>query len=483
VWARLRGPVGQVNYVRESLTLDTPGVEYMRWKVGDGKTRFLRRGDVFLSGLTWRVAQILVGGGYPMPTVKWPLVMERKPWTPTPLDTRGYQEPAVVKMVRARRMGVQSPTGSGKTMIGVEAARRIGHRTLWLTHRKELLAQTADVFRDSLGIVPGIVGAGKDFEGDGRLVIASVQTLARMLDKKRGAPDTVKPWLADFGCVIGDEGHHASAPTWQDIFEACTNANYRFVLSATLDTGNEVSNWKIEGATGPTYIVAETADLARQGFLAMPHVIVLRVPTDTYPSYEEIRDVVCPGWQANPRALRSLGARLFTETYERGIMNNGARNSMVVLTAVQHATRQEKVLVLCSRVPHAAALMDDARRLNPCPVYVLDGGCNDLTRQATLNLFKRGAGAILFATPFFREGVDIPQIDVGVLAGGGLSDVAVTQGLGRVLRPRPDKAEVLWYDFMDGGALTDRPEKDYLRVHSESRLALYTTSGFKVETR
>jgi superfamily II DNA or RNA helicase len=125
-------------------------------------------------------------------------------------------------------------------------------------------------------------------------------------------------------------------------------------------------------------------------------------------------------------------------------------------------------------------LMDNMRASNPCPVYVLDGSASAMVRQQVINLFKRGGGSVLFATPFFREGIDLPQIDVGVLAGGGLSDTNVLQGLGRVLRPRPDKAEVLWYDFEDGGAETDRPEKDYMAGHSASRLDLYTTQGFQV---
>jgi superfamily II DNA or RNA helicase len=482
VYARLCGPADQVKFIREAFTLDTPGAEYVKW--GDGKTRFLKKGDVFLSGLTWRAIGLLVGAGFQRPIVRWPIIMEKSPLTPDTVSLYDYQESAVQKMLRVRRVGVQSPTGSGKTEIGIEAVRRIGRRTLWLTHRKELMDQTAARFKKLLGIEPGLLGAGKEEGVNAPVVIAMVPTLSRMLSLKTGAPDEIKSWLAGFECVIGDEGHHASAPSWQDVLTACVNANYRYVLSATLDTGNPVNNWKIEGATGPTWVVAGTVELANRGFLAKPHVILLRVPASTYPTYEEIRDYVAPDWRDAPRQLQAMGAVLFRETYERGIMNNTDRNKIVLAVANQHAVAGEKVLVLCSRVPHAGALMDIARDINAAPVMVLDGNCDDTVRSQVLRLFKTTrAGAILFATPFFREGVDLPQIDVGILAGGGLSDTAVTQGLGRVLRPRPDKAEVLWFDFEDGGAETTRADKDYLAIHSASRVALYMSQGFTVTRR
>jgi hypothetical protein len=213
IWSRLKGPADQIALVKATLTLDSPGAAYIRW--GDGKTRFLKTGNTFLAGLTWRVARALVEGGFPKPAIRWPLVMEKPPLTPTPISVREYQETAILKMIAARRMGLQMPTGAGKTRTGIELSRRLGHRTLWLTHTKDLLMQTAEQYAELLGIEPGIMGAGKEEDGDGRVVVATVQTIGRLLDEKRGAPEIVKPWsLSSDG---HPRGHHASADTWQDI--------------------------------------------------------------------------------------------------------------------------------------------------------------------------------------------------------------------------------------------------------------------------
>ena len=55
-----------------------------------------------------------------------------------------YQEEAVEHMVKARGGVLVSPAGSGKTYMGIEIAKRIGKKTLWLCHTGDLLRQAKD---------------------------------------------------------------------------------------------------------------------------------------------------------------------------------------------------------------------------------------------------------------------------------------------------------------------------------------------------
>src|SRR5262245_10208312 len=75
------------------------------------------------------------------------------------------------------------------------------------------------------------------------------------------------------------------------------------------------------------------------------------------------RDLLtCPSWRENSCQLQRLGAQLFRETYERGIVHNEWRNAMIVLRATRVARDEDqKVLVLCRYVDHAEA----ARRRGP----------------------------------------------------------------------------------------------------------------------
>jgi superfamily II DNA or RNA helicase len=255
------------------------------------------------------------------------------------------------------------------------------------------------------------------------------------------------------------------------------------VLSATLEAVAEPVNvFKIEGVAGPTWKTTTAAILGNLGFLARPRIIVLRPPSNSFPTYEDIREFICPSWRDNPRQLKYLGAMMFKEAYERGIVENESRNRLFLEAICRHMAQNEKVLVLCSRVPHMEGLWSALNaRLGQAPVWGMDGNAPD--RPRTLAQFRRADGAAcLIATPFMREGIDLPQVDVGFLAGGGLSDTAVMQGVSRMLRKRDDKDEVLIYDSQDGGnGETEREDKDWLANHWSSRLALYEAQGFAVE--
>ena len=64
----------------------------------------------------------------------------------TPIDFKcrvplyNYQQKAVDEVL-AKHYGIlQSPAGSGKTQMGISLVERLGRRTLWLTHTKDLLS-------------------------------------------------------------------------------------------------------------------------------------------------------------------------------------------------------------------------------------------------------------------------------------------------------------------------------------------------------
>jgi superfamily II DNA or RNA helicase len=488
VWARLEAAPDVRTAVREALAVDDPAARHTRaFKSGrwDGRVQFIKRANgEFLSGLTWRVSSTLVSLGHPKPEIRWPALAASTPLGEKlrGMEWRTYQLEAADKWARARRMVLQCPTRGGKTEIAIEGVRRAGGKTLWVTHTDELIRQTPARFADRLGLACSVV-QGKERDSDSQVVVGMVQTLSRMLEAD--GPE----WFQQFDVLVMDECHHAGADTWQAVAAACSRANLRLGLSGSV--GDEVvrlplvTRLKIEGALGPTFTVATTMGLADLGFVAAPTIVALRCPSTTYPSYEEVREAVCPNWRSDPQGLLSrLGASLFREMYERGVMRNDARNALVIGTAVRHAGADDRFLVLCNRVPHAEALYQAVRRRVPlaCPVFMLSGEDDSDVRAAALAAFKdAGRGAVLVCTPFFREGVDVPQIDAGFLAGGGESDIAVIQALGRMLTVRPGKTEVLIYDVEDGRDPSHL--KDYLSNHWKSRLALYKKSGFNVERR
>lgn len=480
VWSRLEGPPEVTSLLYESLSIRDPNAEHAyafkqgRW---DGFERFFRKTNgEFLSGFVQRAARAIVAAGHERPEIVWPAAASDSPLTPglVGVTLAEHQVEAVERAFRMRRMALQCPTRGGKTLIAIEFIRRVGRKTLWVTHTKELLRQTPERFKTHLGIDVGIV-AGPT-RTDGIVVVAMIQTLHRILQQDKG-------FFRQFGCLVPDEAHHSGADTWQAVAAECVNADYRLALSGTMKTASPVTDLKIEGAYGPTFAVRTTMDLVEVGFIARPRVVFLQVPPQTYPSYEEVRESVCPSWRADPRQLSRLGGRLFRESYDRGIVFNETRNRAIVDVAVRHANAGERFLVLVNRVSHADAIASaiDARLSRACRVWSLNGECDDDERSVTLTSFRQSKrGAVLVCTPFFREGLDVPEIDAAFLAGGGESSIAVLQAFARALTKRPGKDEVIIYDCLDGR--DPRKDKDYLANHAwNSRLKIYKEQGFSIQ--
>jgi len=433
----------------------------------------------FLSGLVSRIADVLRTAGHQVKinAVDTPF---RQPFVPalSGVQFRPYQEQAVKAALDARRIALQSPTGSGKTEIGMDILRRAGLRALWVVHRDVLRDQTIKRMKDRMpGVAIGSIGDGTFEVGD--ITVAIVNSLQPMLRNER--------FWQQFEAIVFDEAHRASADMFYKVSLACTKATLRIALSGTLLGKDKIRNMKLEGMTGPPMVVAETMELVEMKFLANPRIVFLHVPAETYPRYSTVREKVCPTWRDNPRQLMKLGAKLHETAYSIGIAKNEVRNSTIVRTASWYAAKRgEKVLVLTSLRAHGKTVygsivrsLDDNPGLRSIFRAYIDGTTSDTERDDVLTQFRSApTGAVLVATPFMREGVDIPEIDVAILAGGGASETAVMQAVGRALRPRPDKQEVLIFDFWDGIGIDD---KDYLANHRAERLRAYQDRKFLIQ--
>jgi superfamily II DNA or RNA helicase len=472
VFAKLEKCTGQsVDAVAAFLTMEVKGAKYMpRFKSGawDGRiSLFNRRLLGFPAGLTSRVVEHLRSLGYVVDVV----ANGSRPGTPLAAALIGvtlhpFQSAAAEKAITETRAFIKSPTGSGKTEMGIELLRRIGLPTLWVCHRKELMRQTADRITERLGIPVGKIG---DAFNDTNLVTVGITNSINLI--------TNSQWWEQWKVLILDETHHASADTWYLVAMRCVNASWRYGLSATPLTGDQLRDWKLEGATGSMISVATTDELIHQGFLAKPTMRMLVVPRSSYPNYIQVRDKVAPSWRDNPIILQKLGGALYGQAYTWGITENAERNVIIKKVAVRHASAGERVMILCTRIKHGKRLCElmEAAGITS---WFLSGEENTNERAAVMKVFKENKGCVLVASTIFQEGVDMPHLDTLILAGGGLSEMVQIQRVGRALRIRADKTSVLIYDTLDGCDPSER--RDYLAQHTKQRIQTYQGQKFDV---
>ena len=134
----------------------------------------------------------------------------------TPFTLRDYQHKAILKIRNEflkgiRRVLLQAPTGSGKTVLTahmMRTAHQKGQTSWFIVHRKELLDQTSRALWQ-MDVPHGMIAAGNSLTHDD-IRVASVQTLVRRLDKLH------PPRL-----IIIDEAHHATAATYRKVVDFC----------------------------------------------------------------------------------------------------------------------------------------------------------------------------------------------------------------------------------------------------------------------
>jgi superfamily II DNA or RNA helicase len=363
----------------------------------------------------------------------------------TNISLRDYQLAAIKAAFSNQWRGTFWPrgvismaTGGGKTHVAAAMIQMLDVPTLFIVHRKDLMYQTAEVFR-GFGIDTGRVGDG--LREVKRVTVATIQTLAVNMDMTD---------LSKFKQLFMDECHLCAADVQRGnqfvSVSACIPAPFRWGLSGTPFMKDKYSDRLLEGTTGGVVYEVHNRELIDAGYLAEGRVTMFDMP---------VIDGMRNTWPA---------------CYEDGIVLNGARNQKVI-KCIQELTKP--ILVLTQRVEHGKILEKMAIQAG-LNVKYLNGKSASAIRNEARALLRGVKIDAIIATNIFDEGIDEPSIRTIILAGGGRSPIKNLQRLGRGLRRSKGKTDVQLIDFLD------RSTK-WLYSHSRERKKLWESQGFAVK--
>jgi len=429
----------------------------------DGKTHFLKVPSLKIpTGLLFIVTEYFRENNMPYkiiddrkkPDTFFYLSVEENKYTIlTGIKLRDYQKEAIEQALCWERGVLELATGSGKTEIAIAITKLLGLKTLFIVHTQDLLRQTRERFEKRLDLKGkiGIIGEGK-FEVDSDIVIATIQSLDRrlfeknekgnsILNKKTG--EEMKKFLNTFDVMFQDETHHSSATTWYRMGMFMHNAYYRFGLSGTPLRRDVLSNMKVMAITGPSIYERKSIGLIKDGYLSNIKMEIIACPTI----------YLGKDWQ---------------EIYDNGIVHSLERNSSICEIAIKHFKQGKKVMVLVRRIKHGE-ILEQMCVAAFVPAIFLKGSDSADHRVAVKELFSEKNDFILIASTIFDEGVDIPEVNVLIIAAGGKSEVKTIQRVGRGLRKKK-VGGVLVYDFND--------YSKFLNKHSINRIKVYQKEGF-----
>lgn len=355
------------------------------------------------------------------------------------MKLRPYQSAAVSAIRSSIGRGnkkpiLVSPTGSGKTAMGVEIIKSAvakGNRVLFLAPRRELIYQASKVLNLS-GVLHGLIMAGEPMSEWRPVQVASFDTL-----HARGVRnDTIELPQADV--VIVDEAHLSVAQTRKDIIKHYGD-KVIIGMTATPARGDGRGLGEIYD---DMVVSTNVRDLTEQGFL---------VPVRYYaPSKPD---------------LAGLKLNKDGDYAEKGLAGVVDKAELIgdVVHNWQRIAKDRQTVVFAVNCAHSRHLRDEFRRAGFRAEH-LDGETPLDERKEILERVANGTTQILCNVFVATFGLDIPSLSCAVLARPTRNITLYLQTAGRVLRPSEGKVDAIIIDH--AGAVEENGFVDDLQPWS-----------------
>lgn len=348
-------------------------------------------------------------------------------WEEYDHDQLEIQLSLVQNAVDCGRGIIKAATGTGKTnvMLGIILAHPKAS-ILILAHTHTIISQ----------IKKAVQKVGEE----ARVDVATVQSFAHK--------DPEEYWNK-YDVIFVDEAHHITNPKgmYAKVLQHSA-APVRLGFTGTLPPEKK-ARLVVEGFIGPVIGELTIQEAGEMGILATPKIEWIRVP---YSSHVK-------------------GLRGYPDVYDQGVVNSRSFNRLVVKRATQAIKEGETVLILVIKIEHGRNIVDTAKRLYDVDLEFVYGDTEKEVRdKIQLALSTKEVQGVV-ATAVFREGLDVPSLDVVINACEAKAEILTLQAVGRGLRRTSEKKYVTIVDFFN-------PSHHFLVDHFGERICLYMDNGW-----
>ena len=176
-----------------------------------------------------------------------------------------------------------------------------------------------------------------------------------------------------------------------------------------------------------------------------------------------------------PFKHKLLSQRLnYAAAYSERIVNNDARNQLMVDIILKQVENNKSVLVPVRYINHGEILTLMLKKHLGKKVAFVSGDSTSKELNTAIKKLQKKQIMCLISTSVLGEGADVPSIDCVVMGSSVKSGVQALQNVGRALRRTEDKNTVDIYDIADFGCR-------WFGEHSRVRKVFYESEpGFEV---
>ncbi len=315
----------------------------------------------------------------------------------------------------------------GKTITALAIAKKLGQKTLVVTHTTNLRNQWEKEVQKSFGITSGRIGSGM-FNIDAPIVCGNIQTLYRRMDEIK----------EEFGTLILDEMHHVSSPTFTRIVDEMPT-RYKIGLTGTLERkdGRHVVFRDYFGSN------------------------VLRPPKENYMTPRV--DVIKSDIRFLDGSYTPWAERINHLTYDSEYIHS------VSMIAAKYAAEGHKVLVVSDRV-HFLKLCAELVGDNAVSIT---GDMDFAQRENEMKKIKFNKDILFGTQSIFSEGISLNDLSCLVLGTPVNNEPLLTQLIGRVIREKKGKKQPVVVDIHLKGKTATR--------QANARMGYYMKQDYEVK--
>lgn len=309
-----------------------------------------------------------------------------------------------------KRIIVQQPPRTGKTVIMAEIARRTtakGNHIMFLIHRKEVLSQAMTTFKQ-------------------QNVKMNLATMGMVQSLTRHVSELTAPQL-----IFVDEAHHALAKSYRRILDIFPNAYVLYFTATPIRTGHD----QLDQIADDIIVGKSIQWLTEHHFLAPFH-------------YYGLGDI-------DRSKLRKQNGDYSSSSMDEALSHQIYGH---IVEQYQRLASGKQAVVYCHSIGSAKKVTEQFRKAN-ITAEEIDGNTDQTIRDKLVQQFRDQQLIILVNVNLFTEGVDLPNVDCVIMARPTSSLALYLQFSMRCLNPRKGKTAII-IDHVDNFLNFGLPDND-----------------------
>lgn len=391
----------------------------------------------------------------------------------TPHD---YQINAVNKALNFKRLIIESPTSSGKSLIIYSIIRHMQNmfsdNILLIVPTTSLVLQMLNDFKDyssqedwDVDDNCHIIYAGKEKESQQQIFISTWQSLYDMDEE----------YFSKFNGVIVDEGHLAAAKSIKTIMENLKNCPYKISTTGTLHEEElKMNRFSLEGLFGTVHTTTTTKELMDSGKVSKLNIQCVKLNyTDKEKEFFKPKTIVKSG-------KRKRKAVNYKDEIDF-IIGHDKRNEFIMNLA--NSCKGNVLVLFAFKEKHANIFYEKIKdEISNRDIFFVHGDVPTEERESIRDGIQNSNNCIVMATyGTFKMGINIPNLQYLIFAHPYKGKIINLQSIGRVLRldKRTNKATLI--DLIDD--LRWKKQENYTYIHGIKRLELYNKEKFDFNIR